>query len=111
MAYKQPSSGLPFKELGSSPARQETQTTEEKEYGDKLMERLIKQDNKRMSKNIDEKMKDPNWNQGKKRSEYTEKELEDIENSRYQTILSEKVNAEIKEKGDGSDKSGDHEGE
>ena len=106
MAYKQKSSGLPFKELGSSPARQETQTT-----GDGLIERLIKQDNKRMSNDIDKKMKDPNWNQGKKRSEYTEKELEDIENSRYQTILSEKVNAEIKEKGDGSDKSGDHEGE
>ena len=111
MAYKQPSSGLPFKELGSSPARQETQTTEEKEYGDKLMERLIKQDNERMSKNIDEKMKDPNWNQGKKGSEYTKEELEDIKNPRYQAILSEKVNAEIKEKGDGSDKSGDHEGE
>ena len=104
MAYKQPSSRLPFKELGSSPARQETQTTE-------LMERLIKQDNERMSKNIDEKMKDTNWNHGKKRSEYTEEELKDIKNSRYQTILSEKVNAEIKEKGDGSDKSGDHEGE
>ena len=66
---------------------------------------------KEMEISIRKMISKPNWNSGKKRSDYTAAELANVRNPKYQAMLSKIVQEEIDEKGDGSDKSGDNEGE
>jgi len=101
MAFKMKSGYKPvFKNIGSSPVKQTVTTDSKVVDKDKEMEISIR---KMISK--------PNWNSGKKRSDYTAAELANVRNPKYQAMLSKIVQEEIDEKGDGSDKSGDNEGE
>ena len=100
MVFKQRSNGLPFKQMGSSPAKQTDSTfvdgskkTARDKFNDKETSEQESKDTKhstQIKKMINQK---GNWNNGKNISDYTPEELARIRDPKYQAKLSKAIEA------------------